>query len=206
MPPANDLSDKTILVTGATDGLGRALARELAARGATVLIHGRDADRVRATERELAQIAGGARPRSYLADFSSLAEVRAMAEQVLSREQRLDALVNNAGVGATAPGDGERMLSGTGVTTTCLHPATYMPTKIVDSPVSSLEDGVRATFRLAADIALEGVSGSYFNGARESDAVPQAYDPDARRRLAEVSAELVAPHSSSSAASPPPSG
>ncbi len=82
-------------------------------------------------------------------------------------------------------------LAGTGVTATCLHPATYMPTKIVASPVSSLEEGVRATLRLAVDPALQGVSGTYFNGTRASDADPQAYDPDARRRLAATSRTLV---------------
>lgn len=75
---------------------------------------------------------------------------------------------------------------------TCLHPATYMPTKIVSSPVSTLADGVDTTLRLATDPALEGVSGAYFNGMRESEADPQAYDPDARRRLAELSDELLA--------------
>ena len=79
-----------------------------------------------------------------------------------------------------------------GVTVTALHPATYMPTKIVSSPASSLEEGVEATMRLVADPALEGVSGAYFNGQREQQADPQAYDGDARRQLRELSERLVA--------------
>jgi len=81
-------------------------------------------------------------------------------------------------------------LDGTGVTATCLHPATYMPTKIVPSPASTLEEGVEATARLIADPDLDGVSGRYFNGQRETDPDPQANDPDARRRLEELSREL----------------
>jgi NAD(P)-dependent dehydrogenase (short-subunit alcohol dehydrogenase family) len=83
-------------------------------------------------------------------------------------------------------------LAGTGVTATCLHPATYMPTKMVRSPISTLQEGVDATLRLVADPALDGVTGEYFEGTRRSRADPQAYDPRARRRLRELSQELVA--------------
>src|SRR5215213_11104299 len=94
---------KTVLVTGATDGLGRGLAQRLGAAGATVLVHGRDPERIRATEEELTA-ASGAPVRSFRADLASLAEVRALADAVLEREPRLDVLVNNAGIGATVPG------------------------------------------------------------------------------------------------------
>jgi NAD(P)-dependent dehydrogenase (short-subunit alcohol dehydrogenase family) len=86
-------------------------------------------------------------------------------------------------------------LAGTGVTATALHPATYMPTKMVTAagvtPASTLEEGLEATWRLAADPALEGVTGAYFNGTSEAGADPQAYDADARRRLRELSERLV---------------
>jgi NAD(P)-dependent dehydrogenase (short-subunit alcohol dehydrogenase family) len=78
----------TILVTGATDGLGRAVARELASRGASVLVHGRDPERAEAAAEEIG--AAG----TYLADFSSLAQVRALADEL----PELDVLVNNAGI------------------------------------------------------------------------------------------------------------
>jgi NAD(P)-dependent dehydrogenase (short-subunit alcohol dehydrogenase family) len=83
-------------------------------------------------------------------------------------------------------------LAGTGVTANALHPATYMPTKIVPSPVSTLEEGVAATRRLVDDAELDGVTGRYFNGRREARADAQAYDPDARRRLRELSDALIA--------------
>ncbi|MDQ3850031.1 MAG: SDR family NAD(P)-dependent oxidoreductase, partial [Actinomycetota bacterium] len=81
-------------------------------------------------------------------------------------------------------------LTGTGVTATALHPATYMPTKMVRTPMSTLEEGVDATLRLVADPALAGVSGRYFSGRRESTPDIQAYDPAARRRLRELSRRL----------------
>lgn len=87
-----------ILVTGATDGLGRRVALKLAERGATVLLHGRSGERLDATVEEIHRRTGSERLRPYLADLSSLGEVRGLAERVLSEQDRLDALVNNAGI------------------------------------------------------------------------------------------------------------
>lgn len=105
------LEDQVILVTGATDGLGRGVAQRLAETGATVLVHGRDDERGAATIETLAEATGSARLHWYRADLSSLAEVRAMAGQVTADWPRLDALVNNAGIGFTQPGDGTRVES-----------------------------------------------------------------------------------------------
>jgi NAD(P)-dependent dehydrogenase (short-subunit alcohol dehydrogenase family) len=93
-----DAAEATILVTGATDGLGRRVARELAARGATVLLHGRSPERIEATLEELRSQTGSEKANSYLADLSSLDAVRNLAERILSGEDRLDVLVNNAGM------------------------------------------------------------------------------------------------------------
>jgi NAD(P)-dependent dehydrogenase (short-subunit alcohol dehydrogenase family) len=93
-----DAAEKTMLVTGATDGLGKRVARELAAKGATVLLLGRSPERLEATLEELRRETGSEKLRSYMADLSSLGEVRGMAERVLSHEERLDVLVNNAGI------------------------------------------------------------------------------------------------------------
>src|ERR1700684_3731166 len=104
-----DLDGKVILLTGATDGLGRALAAELARGGATVLVHGRDPARIADTVAEVTEAAGSPdRVRSYQAALASLAQVRNLADQVLAAEPRLDVLVNNAGIGDTAPGGGAR--------------------------------------------------------------------------------------------------
>ncbi len=265
------ISESTVLVTGATDGLGKAVAAELARRGATVLVHGRDERRGAQTIEDIRAETGSEKLAWYRADLASLAETRALAERVGAEQERLDVLVNNAGIGfgereesadgyelrlavnylapfllsrllrpllvSSAPArivnvasigqapidfddvmlehgyDGVRAycqsklalvmltldladeLDGTGVSATCLHPGTYMPTKmVVDAgiqPVDSLESGVEATTRLIADPELDGVSGRYFDRLTESRADSQAYDKDARTRLRELSERLV---------------
>jgi NAD(P)-dependent dehydrogenase (short-subunit alcohol dehydrogenase family) len=104
------IQEQVILVTGATDGLGRGVALDLARRGATVLVHGRSADRIERTVGEVRR-AGARAARPYRADFESLDEVRALAALVREREPRLDALVNNAGIGTRVPGGGARQES-----------------------------------------------------------------------------------------------
>jgi NAD(P)-dependent dehydrogenase (short-subunit alcohol dehydrogenase family) len=90
-------SQRIALVTGSTDGLGREVARTLAAEGAHVIIHGRNAERGKAMVDEIT--AGGkGSARFYQADFASLAEVRRLADEITRDYPRLDLLVNNAGV------------------------------------------------------------------------------------------------------------
>ncbi len=270
---------RTIVITGATDGLGKGLATELATSGDRLILHGRNEEKGQALLEELHQRKtgrAGARPRINgelewrRADLGSLDQVRDLADS-LSNEERIDVLVNNAGIGTARPReeseDGyeltfqvnylapflltrrllpliersararivnvtsagqapidfedvmlERHYSGvqaygqsklalvmltfdlaeeledTGVTANCLHPGTYMPTQMVRQagvdPVTPLEDGIAATMRLIASLELEGVNGHYFDGTSESAPHPQAEDPEARRRLRELSAEL----------------
>lgn len=96
------MSGKTVLVTGSTDGVGRQTAVDLAALGATVIVHGRDPGRgaaALATVRTAASAAGSAHePSLILADLSSLQGVHALAAHVRRCCERLDVLVNNAGV------------------------------------------------------------------------------------------------------------
>jgi NAD(P)-dependent dehydrogenase (short-subunit alcohol dehydrogenase family) len=91
-------TEATVLVTGATDGLGKRVALELADRGATVLVHGRSRERCEAVLKEVRRGTGSEGARYYLADLSSLGAVRRLAEQILSEHDRLDVLVNNAGI------------------------------------------------------------------------------------------------------------
>jgi NAD(P)-dependent dehydrogenase (short-subunit alcohol dehydrogenase family) len=105
------IEQQTILITGATDGLGRGVARALAAEGARLLIHGRDDRRGHETLDEMRAATGNDKLHWLRADLSSLDEVRALAQEVEREHDRLDALVNNAGIGTSLPGDGRRMES-----------------------------------------------------------------------------------------------
>ena len=98
-----DISGKTVLITGSTDGVGRYVASRLAAAGAKVLIHGRDRSRGERLIDEIKQ-ATGAEPTFYQADLSSLADTRKLAEAVLADRKRLDVLVSNAGIGSQNEG------------------------------------------------------------------------------------------------------
>lgn len=90
------MTGKTALVTGSTDGLGRAVALQLAALGATVIVHGRNRERGEETVRQ-AERAGG-QAVFYAADFASLDEVRQLASTILERHDSLHLLINNAGI------------------------------------------------------------------------------------------------------------
>jgi len=269
-----DEAQQIALVTGSTDGLGRAVALALAASGFQVLIHGRDARRGSELVRLISGQGGSAT--FHRADFASLAEVRALADSVRGAHDRLHLLINNAGIGTGDGGrpaprqtsaDGHELrfavnylagylltrlllpalargaparivnvasagqypldfdnlmltraysgmrayaqsklaqvmltidlaaeLRDSGVTVNCLHPATYMDTTMVRAagvePVSTVEEGAAAVMRLAVSRELEGHTGEYFDGLRPARPNPQAYDPQVRRRLAQVSARL----------------
>jgi NAD(P)-dependent dehydrogenase (short-subunit alcohol dehydrogenase family) len=97
-----DATSRTALVTGATDGVGRVVAQALAEEGWRVLVHGRDQARGAALVEEITKAGGTA---SFLrADLASLAEVRRLADAVHASTERLDLLVNNAGIGTAGSG------------------------------------------------------------------------------------------------------
>jgi retinol dehydrogenase 12 len=89
----------TILVTGATNGIGLETAKVLAQMGHSVLLHGRNERKGRAVVQQLRAL-GGENVRFLQADFASLAQVRKLAAQINDSVPRLDVLVNNAGCGA----------------------------------------------------------------------------------------------------------
>jgi NAD(P)-dependent dehydrogenase (short-subunit alcohol dehydrogenase family) len=264
------------LVTGATDGLGRALAERLAGIGMSVHVHGRSEEKLATAVREIVAATGNERVFPHRADFASLAEVRALADEIEALDA-LHLLINNAGIGSGLPDSPEREESADGielrfavnylasfvlttrllpllessapsrivmvaslgqaaldfdepmlersyyegrrayaqskltqitfanelaarlgpdarVTVNSLHPATFMPTKIVlderGTSVDSLERGVESTVRLAVDPELDGISGHFFDRETEARAEDQAYDPEARKRLWELSENL----------------
>ncbi len=268
-----ELTNKTALVTGSTDGVGRAVAERLAAAGARVLVHGRDEARGKATVAAI--MAAGGNAELLIAELAALGEVLRLADTVRDRTDHLDLLINNAGVGTGGQGTKRQMsadgyelrfavnylagflltsrlldllkasapsrivnvasagqqaidfddvmlsrgysgvraycqsklaqilftvdlaetLEGSGVTVNALHPASYMDTSMVRqagiAPWNTVETGADAILNLATSPALEGRSGLYFDGGRESRAEAQAYDPQARRQLRKLSLELI---------------
>jgi NAD(P)-dependent dehydrogenase (short-subunit alcohol dehydrogenase family) len=266
---------RTILITGATDGLGRALASSLAADGAQLILHGRNRDKLDRVAAEIAQADDGHAPATVLADLADLEQVRALAGQVASLTGHLDVLVNNAGIGSGEPEGRTRRVSADGyelrfavnylagfdltlrllpllkaspaarivhvasigqhpidfddvmlehnysgtraygqsklaqitagfvlaerlppdaITVNSLHPATYMPTKMVldeiGHSVDTLEEGEAATRRLINAPELATTTGRFFDRIRESRAHASAYDPGTRRRLWRLSLDL----------------
>ncbi|WP_028709054.1 SDR family NAD(P)-dependent oxidoreductase [Propionicicella superfundia] len=266
--------DRVVVLTGATDGLGRALAHRLAGRAGTLLIlHGRNPSRLAAVESELAE--HRARIVTVVADLSEMVQVHHLADDITTVTDRVNVLVNNAGVGFGEPDGTDRRLTADGnelrfavnhlapfaltrdlvpllragaparvvnvasigqaevdlddptlahgydgwqayrrsklamiaagfalaeelpadqVTVNSVHPATFMPTKMVlhagQEAEESLETGVASVMRLVDDPALEGVTGRFFNRQAEAQARPAAYDPDYRGRLVRLSEEL----------------
>lgn len=89
---------KTILITGSTDGIGLETARMLVSQGHRVLLHGRNPTKLKAVERSLSGLPDAGPVESYVADLSHLAEVNKFAQAVADQHSRLDVLINNAGV------------------------------------------------------------------------------------------------------------
>ncbi|ANM30405.1 oxidoreductase [Acidobacteria bacterium Mor1] len=92
---------KTILLTGATDGIGLETARKLAVDGHRLLLHGRNPAKLEAARIEISALAGGGTVETFLADLSRMSDVAAFADAVTARDSGLDVLINNAGVFAT---------------------------------------------------------------------------------------------------------
>lgn len=89
---------KTILITGATDGIGFETAKMMAPLGHTLLLHGRSAEKLEAAERVVAAIEGAGSIKTYRADLTDLNQLRAMADTLNNEFRSIDVLINNAGV------------------------------------------------------------------------------------------------------------
>lgn len=265
------MTDRIIVLTGATDGLGLAVATELAGQpGTTLILHGRNQSRLDELCASLASTPARIYP--VLADFAELAQVGRMADEIAGLTDRVDVLINNAGIGSGGPDGAQRTVTVDGnelrfavnhlaafaltrqllplleraggarvvnvasmgqaaidfddpqiehgytaqraywqsklamittgftlaeqldpqrVTVNSLHPATWMPTKLVlhdgGQTKDSLEIGVAATMRLIGAAELAGVSGQFFDRTEPVRARDEAYDPQYRQRLWDLS-------------------
>ena len=101
-----DLKGRTVLVTGGYSGLGQETARALAAKGAHVILSGRDATKLSATADEIAT-ATGAMVDTLVADLGSLRSIRAAGKEARDRFEKIDIPTNNAGVMASPMGHTE---------------------------------------------------------------------------------------------------
>jgi NAD(P)-dependent dehydrogenase (short-subunit alcohol dehydrogenase family) len=91
------MTSKTIVITGATSGIGEVAAQRLAAEGARIVLVARDRQRAAETLRKLEASAPGRGHTAYYADLSRLVEMKRVAQEILAGEQQIDVLVNNAG-------------------------------------------------------------------------------------------------------------
>lgn len=89
---------KTILVTGSTDGIGLETAKMLVEAGQKVLLHGRNPVKLEHAEKALATLPGGSSVESHVADLSRMAEVESLAKAISKKHDKLDVLINNAGI------------------------------------------------------------------------------------------------------------
>ena len=255
---------RSILITGATDGLGFALAKNLAMYPEThLLLHGRNSEKLGHLKKEIDEIAPNSSANYYLADFSSLREVRQMAQKISKDFTSIDVLINNAGLGVEsqrklsedgfelifqvnylsaylltklllpclARGDSPRILniasrsqqaivlddlmlekkwtglraycqsklalvmmavqlapemSKIGIAINAIHPATLMPTKIVQGqfePRDSLAEGVRNVIALVLDSKIGDYTGTYIDRSTQSKALSQVYDKNVQNFL-----------------------
>jgi NAD(P)-dependent dehydrogenase (short-subunit alcohol dehydrogenase family) len=276
------LEGRTVLLTGASSGIGRATAVGLAGAGARLLLVGRTPERCADTLAEIRARTGRSDVEMLRGELSTQAGVRALAASVRSHADRLDVLVNNAGVtllarqttedgieatfatnhlayfhltglllpllraGASArivnvASDAHRFggqldfddlqserdyrvmrvyarsktanilftqelarrIAGTGVTANCLHPGGIRSNlgrgngaffdvvhRVVSLFLKSPEEGAKTSLHLAASPEVEGLSGRYWKRCREATPAPHARDPEAARRLWEVSEAL----------------
>ena len=122
------MNNEVVLITGSTDGIGRQAALELAALGATVLVHGRDEARGQNVVEEIRKATGNQNVELFIADFTSQQQVRRLASEVSRRYDKLHVLINNAGVFLN-----ERKLTANGFETTFAvnHLAPFLLTNLL---------------------------------------------------------------------------
>jgi NAD(P)-dependent dehydrogenase (short-subunit alcohol dehydrogenase family) len=196
--PTN-MSGKTVLITGATSGIGRAAAVALAAMGARVGITGRDAGRAAASAAEITRESGSQMIDAFVADLSSQAEVRMLADQVLATYPRLDVLLNNVG-GFWA----HRHVTADGLEHTFAlnHLAPFLLTNLLlerlvasaPSRIVTVSSGAQAMGRINFDDLMEGRDYSGQRAYNQSKLANVMFTYELARRLAGTGVTATALH------------
>ena len=245
------MEGRVCVITGATSGIGRSAARELAALGAHLVIVARSSERAKATRREIEEATGRRAVEVEIADLASQEQVRALAARLLrahpaihvltsllldrlsaSAPARIVTVASDAHRGARIPFDDltgdsgfsgwvayswsklanilftaelARRIEGTGVTATCLHPGVVATRfgnegpwfirlfQLVGRPfLIDADRGADTLVWLAASPEVEGASGGYYVKRKLTEPSRAARDPDAARRLWEISERLTA--------------
>ncbi|MFD4246806.1 SDR family NAD(P)-dependent oxidoreductase [Streptomyces sp. NPDC058525] len=183
------LSGRTIMVTGATSGIGYETARLLAESGATVLLHGRTPEEARAAVQRLLATADvdAELLRPCAADFSRLDEVERLANRVITGHPYLDALVNNAAVAApeqhTVTADGNELAFQVNFL------AHYLLTHLLE-PALTPAEGAAHVVRLC-DPAVEIVNGAYYDRGSRREPAAGATEERTVKRLNRLADQLV---------------
>jgi len=179
---------KTILLTGATDGIGLETARMLVAEGHRVLLHGRNRQKLENVEQALSEVTGDGQVESYVADLSRMAQVEALAKAVIEKHDKLDVLINNAGIfktpePVTADGLDVRF---------AVNPGSLLGTKMVKEAFGAGQRDIRVGAEILVRAALseefEAASGQYFDNDSGRFAAPHADALDPRKSDAVVRA------------------
>jgi len=96
------MESKIILITGASDGIGKETAKALAKQGHTIIMHGRNPQKTKSAYEKVKEESGNNKIEYITADFLSLAEIKQFADTIIQRYNRLDVLINNAGAQFTS--------------------------------------------------------------------------------------------------------
>ena len=165
-PMVADLAGRTCVVTGASAGIGRATASELARLGARVVMAVRNPEKGERARRAITKATGSSDVETATVDLARQDSVRAFARELATRHPRVDVLVNNAGIWAggqrrTSPDGIEltwalaRRLEGTGVTANAMHPG-FVSTEIFAKGGGGLALGLSLYATLRARRPAEG--------------------------------------------------
>nr|XP_020655872.1 retinol dehydrogenase 12-like isoform X4 [Pogona vitticeps] len=205
------LHGKVVVITGANTGIGKETARELARRGARVIMACRDTAKGEAAACEIRTETGNQEVIVKEMDLSNSKSIRKFAENFLKEEKKLHILINNAGAMMghyTKTADGFEMHIGvnhlgTGVTANALHPGAVLSELGRQSYLVSIlqaaipfvfktsKEGAQTTVYCAVAEELTSVSGEYFSDCKPAWVAPQGRDENSAKKLWQISCELL---------------